>query len=78
MKVPYKDIADDPEDERIRQIGEKTMQGMVVGFITDDEPGKPERYISKLIKRFPGIRIIYQGPGPVPETVLVKAAPPLN
>lgn len=77
--IPYKDIADLQEDERIRQIGEKAMQEkLVVGFVTDSEEGKADRYIAKLKERFPGIRVIYQGDGPVPETILVKVAPPLN
>ena len=77
--MKYQDIADDPEDERIRQIGEKTMrERLVVGFVTDDEPGKAERYIEKLKKRFAGIRIISKGAGPVAETVLVKVGPPVN
>lgn len=76
---PFKDIADNSEDERIREIGEKTMrEKLVVGFVTDSEAGKAERYIRKLQERFPGIRVIYQGAGPVAETVLVKVAPPLN
>lgn len=79
MSIPFKDIADEPEDERVRQIGEKTMrEKLVVGFVTDAEEGKAERYIAKLQKRFPGIRLISQGPGPVPETVLVKMGPPLT
>lgn len=77
--IPYKDIADEPEDERINQIGEKAMrEKLVVGFITDSEAGKAERYIKKLQERFPGIRVIYQGSGPVAETVLVKVGPPVN
>ena len=77
--VPYQDLGDEAEDERIRQIGEKTMrEKLVVGFITDKEKGKPERYIRKLQERFPGIRVIHQGDGPVANTVLVKVAPPLN
>ena len=77
--MKFKDIADNTEDERIREIGEKTMlEKLVVGFVTDSEKGKAERYIRKLKERFPGIRVIYQGDGPVAETVLVKVAPPLN
>ena len=76
---PFKDITDNSEDERIREIGEKTMrEKLVVGFVTDSEAGKAERYIRKLQERFPGIRVIYQGDGPVAETVLVTVAPPLN
>jgi len=75
----YADIADYDEDERIHQIGEKTMrEKLVVGFITDSEKGKAERYVRKLQERFPGIRVLYQGDGPVADTVLVKVGPPLN
>ena len=80
---PYKDIADHPEDERIRQIGEKAMkEKLVVGFFVDSEGpttfDKADRYIAKLTKRFPGIRVMHKGPGIVAETVLVKVGPPLN
>lgn len=79
MKIPFADISDHCEDERIRQIGQLAMgEKKVVGFITDKEKGKAERYIRKLKERFPGIRVIHQGDGPVAETVLVKVAPPLN
>lgn len=75
----YKDLADMEEDERIEQIGSTTMtQRLIVGFVVDDEKGKAERYISKLKERFPGIRVMYQGSGPVAETILVKVGPPLN
>lgn len=77
--IPYKDIADESEDDRIRQIGEKAMrEKLTVGFITDAEEGKADRYIRKLKERFPGIRVMYQGDGPVADTVLVKVGPPLN
>jgi hypothetical protein len=83
MTIPYKDVADYPEDERIRQIGEKCMkEKLVVGFIVDSEGEtgfhKSQRYIAKLTERFPGIRVVFEGRGPVAETVLVKVAPPLN
>ena len=75
----YKDIADEPEDERIRQIGEKVMrERLTVGVLTDSEPGKAERYIAKLKERYPGIRVVYQGPGPVEDVTLIKVAPPVN
>lgn len=73
------DLSDDKEDDRIRQIGEKVMKDRVtVGFITEDEPGKADRYIAKLKASFPGIYILRQGPGPVANTVLVKVSPPLQ
>ena len=77
--IPYKDLGDFEEDERISAIGEKAMrEKLTVGFVTDSEPGKAERYISKLLERFPGIRIIGRGDGPVKDTVLVKVGPPVN
>lgn len=75
----YKDLGDHDEDERIRQIGEKTMrEKLIVGFVTDDEEGKADRYIRKLQERFPGIRVIDRGCGPVDATVWVKVGPPLD
>lgn len=78
-RIPFKDIADHDEDDRIRQIGEKAMgEKLTVAFVTDDEPGKADRYIRKLQERFPGIRVAGRGKGPVAETVWVKVGPPLN
>ena len=77
--MEYRDLGDEEEDERIRQIGEKTMNDkMIVGFVTDDEKGKADRYIEKLKKRFPGIRVIDRGNGPVEHCVWVKMGPPVN
>ncbi len=70
----YKDVADEPEDERIRQIGEAAMTGKTVAFITDADPGKAERYIQKLLSRFPKLRVVKRFGGPVPGTVSVKVA----
>lgn len=75
----YKDLGDEAEDERIRQIGECAMrEKKTVGFVTDAEQGKADRYIGKLQERFPGIRIISRGAGPVAETVFVTVGPPVN
>ena len=68
----FADIADLSEDDRITAIGNRAMTGEVVGFITDDEPGKAERYIRKLAKRFPKVVILDQKPGPVARTTLVR------
>ena len=77
--MQYKDVTDDPEDERIRQIGEAVMKNrLVVGFFIDSEPGKADRYIAKLKKKFPGIRVIFKGDGPIPDTTFVKLGPPTN
>ena len=74
----YKDLGDENEDERIRQIGEKTMtEKVVVGFVTDAEPPtKADRYIQELIERFPGIQVLARGNGPIAGTVWVKVGPP--
>lgn len=69
----YADLADLPEDERIRIAAEAAENGAVIGLVTDDEPGKPERYIRKL-GAYP-VRIIDRGPGPVKKTVLIRIGP---
>jgi hypothetical protein len=71
----YADLADLPEDERIRLAAETAATNhAIVGIVTDDEPGKPERYIRKL-EGYPLIRIIDRGPGPVKNTVLIRIGP---
>lgn len=75
----YMDLGEHGEDVRIDAIGSVAMKHQkTVGFVTDDEPGKAERYISKLQKRFPGILILERGMGPVPNTVLIKVGPPTS
>lgn len=78
----YHDIADHDEDTRINMIGRVAMeQKKRVAFVTDDtpdDPGKADRYIAKLQERFPGIRIINRGPGPVANAVYVTVGPPVN
>lgn len=72
----YADLADLPEDDRIRIIGTTAMGGNVVGFFVDDERGKPDRYINKLLKWFPTISVMYRGPGPIKGVILIKVGPP--
>lgn len=74
--MKYADIADHDEDTRIDIIGRTVMgQKKTVAFVTDGEPGKAQRYIDKLQSRFPGIRVLEQWNGPVPDTVTVKVGP---
>lgn len=75
----YLDIADHDEDDQIQMIG-KTAMGLKkkVGFVTDSEPGKADRYIKKLQERFPGIVVLSRGDGPVPDCVYVTVGPPAN
>lgn len=71
----YADLADLPEDDRIRIACETAVaNGAIVGLVTDDEPGKPERYIRKL-GRYQGIRVIDRKPGPVKNTVMIRIGP---
>jgi hypothetical protein len=75
----YKDLGSQSEDDRIQEIGEHTMIGhKVCSFMTDNEPGKADRYITKLQERFPGIRIVERGDGPIDGVVWVKVGPPLE
>lgn len=64
------------EDQRIAMIGHVvTAHQKRVAFIVDDVPGKADRYITKLLERFPGI--ICEGPtrGPTPGVLTVTARP---
>lgn len=67
----FADLADLPEDERIRIIAE-TAQTQVVGFFVDDD-AKADRYIRKLGTR---VRVIERKPNVlVKGTVFVKVGP---
>jgi hypothetical protein len=72
-KIPFADLGGMEEDKRIDTIGHAVRQTKgVVGFITDEEPGKPERYIAKLKAKFPEIVVISQSKGPTKKSVLIK------
>lgn len=47
----FADLADLPEDERIRIIGQTAETGERVGFFVDDDV-KADRYIEKLTRKF--------------------------
>ncbi len=68
----YADLADLPEDERIRLIA-KTAEISVVGFFVDDDGEKADRYIRKLAA-YP-VRVIDQKPGLVAGTIMVRVGP---
>ena len=73
----FADIADHDEDTRINIIGRTVMeQRKTVAFITDSDKGKHERYIQKLVERFPGIVLVETFDGPVENCVTVKMGPP--
>jgi hypothetical protein len=81
----YIDAASLNENDRIIMIGSSVMKApassadkpLVAGFIVETDE-KADRYIAKLQKRFPGIRVIDRNPGPVADTVLVRVGPPLR
>jgi len=75
-KPTYKDVANLKEDARIEEIAANVKLGKTVGFVTDADPGKADRYIQKLKVKIPGIVILARGSGPVPKTVMVKVGPP--
>jgi hypothetical protein len=69
----FADIADMPEDDRIGVIGKEAMRyGGLVAFCTDSEPGKADRYVRKLLSRFPELEEIDRFNGPVDGLVTVK------
>lgn len=70
----YADLADLPEDERIRAIAHHVRDhGRTVAVCVDDEIGKPERYAEKLAAR--GCRILQQAKGPIPGVVTLTVGP---
>lgn len=78
MKRPeaYVDLHSLAEDERIDMIGHTvTVHGKTAAVCVDDLPGKPERYIDKLTRRFPGLRIIDQCKGPTPGVITIRVGP---
>ena len=69
----YMDVADLDEDRRIDIIGEHAMKKLEVAFCVDDEPGKADRYIKKLLTKFPELKLKnrFKGPTDGVETVIV-------
>lgn len=71
----FSDIANMTENDRIRVIGLNAVNGRkIVGFVVEDRE-KADRYVQKLLKRFPGIEVVEITPGPVDNTILVKVGP---
>lgn len=70
----YADLADMPEDERIGIIGNAVMDrpGETIAVVTDSDPGKLERYVNKIVTRFPGIEVVDTMYGPAAEMVTVR------
>lgn len=81
----YVDMYRLEENSRIKMIGEAALAGpgnsasqpAVIGFIVETNE-KADRYLRKLKKRFPTIRVIDRHPGPTPGTIIVRVGPPLR
>lgn len=61
------------EDERIDVIGRTAREAQnPVGFMVEAKPKvKAERYISKLLERFPDLRVLERAKGPTPGVVTI-------
>ena len=70
----YADLADLPEDERIKTIAHYVRDhGVTAAVCVDDEPGKPERYARKLAAL--GCRVREKSKGPIKNVVTLKVEP---
>ena len=67
----FADMADLPEDDRISVIGATAASGKIVGFIVETD-SKADRYIRKLLRGWPSVRVMDRGPGPVAGTIIVR------
>lgn len=76
----YADLADLPEDERIKIACEAALTGEVVGVVVDKEQDKIDRYIRKILKHSKALKISKRGDGPVKGTylIVVERIPDLN
>jgi hypothetical protein len=61
------------EDRRITMIGETAMKGGKIAFCVDDLPGQADRYIEKLLTKYPQLQVVqrFKGPTPGVESVIV-------
>ncbi len=69
---PFEDIADLQEDARIDRIAAEVEKGGTIAFVTDDDPGKLDRYIRKLQLKVRGLEVVDRFDGPVARTVAAK------
>ncbi len=70
--TPYKDLYDLTEDERIQKLVFHLSKGEVVAFLTDDVPGKADRYLDKIRAHLPQLEVIRRVEGPVPHVVTLS------
>lgn len=67
----FADLNDVPEDDRIAIIADAAASGVVVGFVVENY-AKADRYIAKITQRDQRVRVLSRGPGPIPDSVLVR------
>lgn len=73
MADHIKDLYRLSEDERVRVIGETASEGKSVGVMFErDQPAKVERYIQKVIVRYPTVCVLERIDGPAAHLVTVK------
>jgi len=73
MADHIKDLHRLKEDERIRMIGEAAAGGGTVGVMLEkNEPGKVDRYIKKVLERYPTVCVLERIDGPTSMLVTVK------
>lgn len=64
------------EDQRIDHIGHVvTAHGKTVAICVDATPGKAERYVRKLKRKFPGVTLIDTTDGPTKGVVTIRVGP---
>lgn len=66
------------EDERIDMIGKIAMSGKIIGVMVDGDkvdPGKADRYVSKVRAKFPNVREVERFAGPVKNVTTIKFGP---
>jgi len=78
MKKPkYADLGGPqglPEDQRIDLIGHRVVDHHEqVAFMVEDD-AKADRYVKKLLEKFPGVTVKQRGPGPA-GTIAVILVP---
>lgn len=71
----FADLADLPEDDRIRVIGEyvEAHPGEIIGVVVDEDRtgAKATRYIAKVTTLYK-VRVLDRGPGPVAHSTLLR------
>lgn len=72
----FVDLADQAEDQRIAIIGDMvTRLGKIAAVVVADEPGKAERYVRKVTKRYPAAVVLKQIAGPIKGMITIKFGP---